>query len=88
MATPALEQLAAQQSALHAAEGPGDYVFALHALWEHFGPLWQDGKALIKTVEAIDVFRAAEIEWVADPAKAKGLLRKLGGVNKSTYWNG
>jgi hypothetical protein len=35
------------------------------------------------------VFRGAEIGWAeTDSAKAKSLLRKLGGLNQSAWWYG
>jgi hypothetical protein len=43
---------------------------------------------LIKTKEAIEVLRDAEIDWAVDPGKTKSLLRRLGGVNKPTWWRG
>jgi hypothetical protein len=43
---------------------------------------------VIRTDEAIGVFRSVEIDWATESAKAKSLLRKLGGQNRSEWWLG
>lgn len=53
LATPALTAFIEESAASINADGPADYVFALHALWLHFESRWQNGKALLKTAERL-----------------------------------
>jgi len=53
LATPALTAFIEESAASSNADGPADYVFALHALWLHFESRWQNGKALLKTAERL-----------------------------------
>ena len=89
-ATPELYKFLLSQAGERDAEGGGDYVIAAHALWNWAEDRWdRNGKVLIQTHEAKALFAEAEIDWAAnEPAKAKSLLRKLGGRNASRWWKG
>jgi len=85
-----LNQFVQIQAGARDSEGAGDYVLAAHALWnwakEHSNG---QGKILIKTKQAQRLFEAAEIDWAAqDSARAKSLLRKLGGINDVAWLDG
>jgi hypothetical protein len=87
VATPGLDQFAALQAGSREPDSTSeDYAVAARALFQWASPRWQSGKVVIKTAEAIKLFKSAEIDWVTDSAKVKSLLRKLGGINKATWW--
>src|SRR5438309_771787 len=86
VATPRLDEFAAMQAGSRNSDpASDDWAVAAHALFDWATPRWQDGKVVIKTAEAIELFKSAEIDWVTDSARAKSLLRKLGGQNR-TIW--
>ena len=87
-ATSQLYQFLLLQAGARDAEGVGDYVLAVHALWNWAKDRWdQNGNVMIQTHEAQTLFDQAEIDWAAtDKAKTKTLLRKLGGTNDSHWW--
>jgi hypothetical protein len=87
MATPELDRFATVQAGGRQTDSASeDYAIAARALFEWASTRWHSGKVVIKTDEAIRIFKSAEIDWAADSAKAKSLLRKLGGQNKSVWW--
>jgi hypothetical protein len=81
IATLEVNRFAELQAGARNSDSAGDYALAVHAVFEWAETRWQDGEVLIRTDEAVDVFRAAEIEWALSRAKALDLLRKLGGRN-------
>lgn len=90
VATPDLYKFLKLQAGARDSEGAGDYVLAAHALYRWAESRWdRDGKVVIKTAEAKELFARAEIEWAAaDSAKTKSLLRKLDGRNDVAWWKG
>jgi len=87
VAIPQLYRFLKLQAGARDSEGAGDYVLAAHALYRWAEKRWDGGKVLVKTGEAKQLFEEAEIEWAgADTAKAKSLLRKLGGRNDVVWW--
>ena len=89
MATPGLDDFAAVQAgSRHSELVFEDYVIVLHALMGWATPRWLNGKVLIKTHEAVLLFKANEIGWASDSGKVQALLRKLGGRNQTDWWKG
>jgi hypothetical protein len=87
VATPALDAFAAVQAGWRNSDpASDDYAIAAHALFDWASPRWQGGKVVIKTAAATELFKSVEIDWVTEPARAKSLLRKLGGQNRSVWW--
>lgn len=89
VATPGLDQFAEVQAGLrHSDDTEDDIAMAVHALFEWAIPRWEHGKVLMQVPEAIQLFKSAQIGWATEPARAKSLLRKLGGENKPDWWMG
>ena len=90
VATPQLYKFLKLQAGARDSEGVGDYVLAAHVVWKWADERWNsDGKVLLKTADAKRLFEEAEIDWAAvDSAKAKSLLRKVGGINEVLWWKG
>jgi hypothetical protein len=88
VATHEVNRFADLQAGARNSDSAGDYALAAHALLEWARTRWEDSRVVIQTNQAIEVLRAAEIEWAVEPAKAKVLLRKLGAVNQPIWWNG
>jgi hypothetical protein len=89
VATPGLDAFATLQAGSRNSDaGSEDYAIALHVVSDWAAPRWRNGKVLIKTQEAIQLFRAHEIGWASDPPNARALLRKLGGLNRTDWWKG
>jgi hypothetical protein len=90
IATSEVDSFANLQAGARNSESVGDYAIAAHALFEWAERRqWNDkDKVAVRTDEAMEVFKNAEIAWVTESAKAHSLLRKLGGVNKTVWRNG
>jgi hypothetical protein len=89
VATPGLDGFAAIQAGSRNSDPVfEDYAIALHALFAWATPQWRNGKVLIKTREAMLLFKANEIGWASDSARTQALLRKLGGRNQTDWWKG
>lgn len=89
LATPGLDGFAAIQAGSRDSDPVFvDYAIALHALSAWAVPQWRNGKVLIKTQEAVLLFKANEIGWASDSARTQTLLRKLGGRNQTDWWKG
>lgn len=65
-----------------------DLAIAIQALSHWAEKRWDGDRVLIKSKEALQVFRSAEVDGVKDLATTKALLRKLGGRNDVAWWNG
>ena len=60
VATPRLDEFAAMQAGSRNSDpASDDWAVAAHALFDWATPRWQDGKVVIKTAEAIELFKSA-----------------------------
>lgn len=88
VATRELDRFTETQVRARASSGECDFAIAIHALYHWAEPRWHDDKVLIKSREAFEIFRGAEVDGVTDMATTKALLRKLKGRNEIAWWNG
>jgi hypothetical protein len=86
LATPGLDQFAAWQARLRVSDtGAEGSAVAAHALFHWGGTTGQSEKLVIRTEEAVALFKSFDID--IDPAGTRALLRSLGGRN-GAVWRG
>jgi hypothetical protein len=87
VAAPGLDQFAEWQARLRGSDtGADGNAVAAHALFDWWKRRGSSGKVVIRTEEAVALFKSVEID--IDLARTKPLLRSLGGRNGAAWRDG